>query len=115
VNIHATFSHLTEKNHDVIHAHDTKQPPEIKIKIKDLSHHEANECGARLITCPRLCGEDAFPARALEVHLKYGCPLRRVKCASCGEEIIDCEMDLHRKETCRFVEDPHGLMQSTFE
>lgn len=81
---------------------------------QDLSAHEKNECGARLISCPKGCGDDGesgdastpsaahlFQARALDVHLKYDCAFRLVKCAACGDRVAARELDAHKRDTCR--------------
>lgn len=89
-------------------------------KPQDLPFHESNECESRLISCPSGCdgggGGDGdienksgttatatavFPARALEAHLMYGCALRLVKCAACGDEVVEKDLDSHKKDACR--------------
>lgn len=78
---------------------------------QDLHTHETSECGARLISCPSGCGGGGggggaatlFPARALDVHLKYDCAFRLVRCAGCRDEVTARELDAHKQTACRFV------------
>ncbi|CAM9118928.1 unnamed protein product, partial [Hapterophycus canaliculatus] len=88
-----------------------------RVRSKDLEEHERAECEARLIPCPSGCNRDdeektasdgttnasvaLFPARALEVHLKFGCAFRSVKCAECGDKVKAIDLDAHKKGTCR--------------
>lgn len=74
---------------------------DILCRVQDAGIHEAKECASRLISCPRGCGREHFPARALEVHFKHECRLRMIKCANCEEQVAAEELDLHKAHSCR--------------
>ena len=71
--------------------------------LQDLASHMSTACDARRISCPRGCDSDTFPARALDVHLKYDCKFREVKCAACGDKVSAGDLDRHKSDTCRLV------------
>lgn len=71
--------------------------------LQDLGSHEADECHARFITCPRRCNENLLRAGDLGLHLKFECTLRGIKCAACGDKVPARELDSHKEAACRYV------------
>lgn len=97
-----------------------KSPNVVVFRTQDLHTHESTECGSRLISCPSGCGSDdgggtatLFPARALDLHLKYDCAFRLVKCAACGDEMTARELDAHKQNACRSVAVLLGVYHGT--
>ena len=77
-----------------------------QIRAIDLEKHTLEECENRLVCCPLGCVDQQTNANtliaqhALNIHCKYECPERPVRCARCGQCLKAKESELHTTLSC---------------
>uniref|UniRef100_A0A7S2HD16 TRAF-type domain-containing protein n=1 Tax=Helicotheca tamesis TaxID=374047 RepID=A0A7S2HD16_9STRA len=72
-----------------------------RMSKKHLSHHDREECGYKIISCPLGCG-DTFPRNRKDVHIADACSARIVSCpfakVGCPTEVAAKDLAQHLEE-----------------
>ena len=59
------------------------------------------DCSERFLSCPNNCNS-MIKSKELTDHVNRYCPLRRISCEVCLEEIIASNKEIHNRDECQF-------------